>query len=269
MVFPMDGGSPDGDVADTCSVDAECDDGDRCNGAEQCNVATGQCVSGSTLSCDDLDNCTTDTCDPVGGCLNTLIDTDGDGFAPASLGTCSTRPGSSRDCDDDDESRYPGAPELCNERDDDCDDGVDESGTDLECFRDADGDGYPNVAIQVVGCSCPTGYIVAREDGLTDCADTVPEANPGQTEYRADGYMRGGTVSFDWNCDGMETDQLGNQSPPRCVPLGSGSICDLDMSRPGWLSLPPCGSTGMAAGCSSGAPNCRVGTPVESQRACR
>jgi hypothetical protein len=267
MVFPMDGGSPDGQVAE-CSVDEECDDGDRCNGAEQCDVARGQCTSGSTLNCDDLDNCTTDTCEPATGCLNTLIDTDGDGFAPASLGTCSTRPGSSRDCDDDDESRYPGAPELCNERDDDCDDGVDESGTDLECFRDADGDGYPNVAIQVSGCSCPTGYIVAREDGLTDCADTVPEANPGQTEYRADGYMRGGTVSFDWNCDGMETDLLENRiGAPTCTSTfpGSGVCRPYD---PGWVSLPPCAAEGTIALCRGGAVRCDPDT-MTYVRECR
>lgn len=252
----------------TCEDDAACDDGNLCNGRERCDLATHTCQSGAALVCDDGDNCTADSCEPATGCLNALIDADGDGFAPASLGTCSTRPGSSRDCDDDDESRYPGAPELCNARDDDCDSSVDESGTDLECFRDADGDGYPNPAIRVLGCSCPTGYIVARSDGRTDCADTVPEANPGQTEYRTVGYMRGASVSFDWNCDGMETDLLGNQvGAPTCATTSPGSgVCR--PYDPAWVALPPCAGGGTIAICRGGTVRCDPATMTYT-RTCR
>lgn len=244
----------------TCSDDAACGDGDACNGVERCELATHTCQSGTTLTCDDGDNCTTDTCDAATGCRNALIDADGDGFAPASLGTCTTRPSASRDCDDEDESRYPGAAELCNGRDEDCDDAIDESGTDLECFRDADGDGYPNPAIRVLGCTCPTGYIVARADRLTDCADTVPEANPGQTEYRTVGYMRGGSVSFDWNCDGVETDILENRvGVPACTSTFPGSgICQ--PYDPAWVSLPACAVQGTIALCRSGTVRCDPGT---------
>jgi hypothetical protein len=46
-------------------------------------------------------------------------DNDGDGFAPP------------EDCDDTDDTIFPGAPELCDGEDDDCDDQVDEDFTDL------------------------------------------------------------------------------------------------------------------------------------------
>lgn len=263
-----DSGPPDsGTVGDGgCASDADCDDADACNGRERC--AAGTCVTSAALDCDDGDNCTEDSCDASAGCQNTLIDADGDGFAPASLGTCTTRPSASRDCDDDDESRYPGAAELCNGRDEDCDDAIDESGTDLECFRDADGDGYPNPAIRVLGCTCPTGYIVARADELTDCADTVPEANPGQTEYRTVGYMRGGSVSFDWNCDGVETDLLDNRvGAPTCAtnPPGSGVCRPYD---PAWVALPACANEGTVATCMSGILRCDPST-VTYTRGCR
>ena len=45
-----------------------CDDGDVCNGTEACQ--TGICSKGESLNCDDKNDCTTDTCDPVDGCKN-------------------------------------------------------------------------------------------------------------------------------------------------------------------------------------------------------
>lgn len=270
---PRDSGGDVGSEGDSgradgggCSSDADCDDGNACNGRERCDA--GSCLRGAALECDDGDNCTDDTCDPTAGCRNTLIDADGDGFAPAALGTCTTRSGASRDCDDEDETRFPGNAELCNERDEDCDEAIDESGTDLECFRDADGDGYPNPAVRVLGCACPTGYIVARADGLTDCADTVPEANPGQTEYRTVGYMRGGSVSFDWNCDGTERDEVSNRlGPPVCATTFPGSgVCR--PYEPGWVSLPNCGDSGTLQVCQGGAVNCTAST-LSAARRCR
>lgn len=160
------------------------------------------------------------SCDPGLGCRNVLIDGDSDGFAPTRLGTCATRPGASRDCDDDDNQRYPGAPEQCEGEDNDCDELVDEDTVRFDCFRDADGDGYPNPLDRVVDCDCPDGFMPRRADGLTDCADTNPGVNPGATEFSAVGYpVGGGRTSFDWNCDGVEE----RANPDACS--GSGSTC--------------------------------------------
>jgi Tol biopolymer transport system component len=68
-------------VGDTCvppgiclgaptQVALTCGDGDACNGIETCDPGTGNCVAGTPLFCDDGDECTSDTCDPVTGCSN-------------------------------------------------------------------------------------------------------------------------------------------------------------------------------------------------------
>lgn len=43
-----------------------CVDSDVCNGTERC--MGGTCMPGAALSCDDGDDCTVDSCDPVDGC---------------------------------------------------------------------------------------------------------------------------------------------------------------------------------------------------------
>ena len=61
----------DGQCAFTATaVAAACDDADACNGAETCDPATGACVDGTPLDCDDLIACTTDDCDAAAGCTN-------------------------------------------------------------------------------------------------------------------------------------------------------------------------------------------------------
>ena len=59
------------------------------------------------------------------------------------------------DCDDNDASVYPGAPEVCNSTDDDCDGSIDE-GVLNTYYVDNDGDGY-GTASSTQDCSAPTG----------------------------------------------------------------------------------------------------------------
>ena len=76
---------------------------------------------GDPFACDDGDPCTRDICLPDMGCVSLVVDDDHDGFGPGA--TCGD------DCDDADFDSYPGAEELCDEVDNDCDDFVDE-----DCF---------------------------------------------------------------------------------------------------------------------------------------
>jgi hypothetical protein len=67
-------------------------------------------------SCDDGDPCTDDACQVGVGCIHTVRDEDGDGF------DCHN------DCDDTDPSVHPGAHEICNGIDDNCNGLIDEGG---------------------------------------------------------------------------------------------------------------------------------------------
>jgi hypothetical protein len=75
--------------------------------------------------CDDADPCTEDSCDPLTGeCLNVPLDADRDGFAAMVAPDGTTCGGD--DCDDTDDTVYPGAPEVCLDGvDQDCDTLVD------------------------------------------------------------------------------------------------------------------------------------------------
>ncbi len=49
-----------------CVEDAECDDGNACNGQETCATALATCTAGDPVDCTDLDGpCTLGTCDPT------------------------------------------------------------------------------------------------------------------------------------------------------------------------------------------------------------
>lgn len=97
-----------------------CQDGDACNGSEQCVTVGGDgrgCTLGAELYCNDENACTIDSCDPAHGCVFTPKDLDHDGFGDVRCG--------GEDCDDDPRTGrdiHPGAVEICdNRRDDDCD----------------------------------------------------------------------------------------------------------------------------------------------------
>jgi hypothetical protein len=104
----------------------------------------------------------------LSGMLGTvLIDNDGDGWS------------ADIDCDDNDPSVNPGAPETCNGIDDDCNTVIDDNPIDgTTWYEDSDGDGYGNFGVSQESCSQPSGYV----DNDFDCDDTNVDISPDGTE---------------------------------------------------------------------------------------
>nr|WP_255215973.1 putative metal-binding motif-containing protein [Pseudenhygromyxa sp. WMMC2535] len=81
----------------------------------------------------------------------------------------------SLDCDDDDPEVYPGAEEICDEKDNDCDELVDNDAVDAPLwYTDADMDGYGDESSSTASCLQPPDSI--GQGG--DCNDNDPEAYP-------------------------------------------------------------------------------------------
>ncbi|MFC1611567.1 putative metal-binding motif-containing protein [Myxococcota bacterium] len=138
---------------------------------------------------DELCNGTDDDCDDAidEGAVDTTTwyadgDDDGYGDPDVSQVACDQPDGylaDDTDCDDTSDAVFPGAEELCNTVDDDCDDAIDEGAVDVRTwYADADDDGYGDPDVSQVACNQPGGYVA--DD--TDCDDVTTSVHPGAIE---------------------------------------------------------------------------------------
>lgn len=153
---------------------------------------------GGSVAADTDTDVDTDTGEPVVDDTGTepvvvtyYYDYDGDGYGDvtSSLATSEAQPAGwvvdSTDCNDHDLTVNPGAIEMCDTVDNDCNGVVDDSAVDaLNWVGDYDGDGYGDVALDdlTTACSQPPGYA----DNATDCNDTDDTVNPGADEVSND-----------------------------------------------------------------------------------
>ncbi len=174
----------------TCTTTQDADgDGHRATecGGDDCDDSDPTRFPGATEVCDSHDH--DEDCD-----AHTFgaRDADGDGHLDALC--CNIDNASARicgdDCDDTQPTVHPGALEVCDSRDNNCD-GVTDEGTQRMYYRDSDGDrfGDPMQSTAPV-CMAPANYV---EDS-TDCDDADARRNPGAPEV-CDGV--------DNNCNGM------------------------------------------------------------------
>lgn len=122
----------------------------------------------------------------VSGCDGELYfrDADRDGYGSPTFGMrldCMQREGYSTiegDCDENNAAINPSAEEYCNERDDDCDDLVDEGSLPQEHYPDPDGDGHGEMGSEsVLECPPPPSYAPSHDDCLEGNDTVFPGAD--------------------------------------------------------------------------------------------
>lgn len=195
--------APDGFIAQS----GDCDDSNadvHPGGAEVCD--------GSDNDCNGL----FDSADP-GIDLATersyFLDDDGDGYGDDSTSmTSCDQPANyvldDTDCDDNRAEVNPGASEICDGIDNNCNSLFDEDDDTLDLsttntyYADVDGDGY-GVGAAVVACNAPSQH--AEQDG--DCDDGAAAAYPGASEL----------------CDGLDNDCDGGTDGTAAAPNQCGA----------------------------------------------
>ncbi len=241
----LDGdGIGDGQAVDACtspdgysSTNGDCDDLDATS------------APGLDERCDGVDN----NCDgavdeePTVDGLTWYADADGDGFGDTdqSARACQAPPGfvaNDTDCNDGRALIWPGAPEVCDGLDNNCDLAIDElpaSGSQV-WYADDDGDLYGDPSDWVEACAQPAGYIAEN----TDCNDNRQLVNPGATEFcngldnDCNGLVDDGAAdALSWFLD-IDGDGFGDPSAPvaACAPssvlVADDTDCDdYDASR--------------------------------------
>jgi hypothetical protein len=122
----VDSCSPGGSIdASGCvhTPDASRCAGDFCTVGRVCNPTAG-CVGGAARVCTDGSPCTDDTCDETTNmCDSALRDGDGDSYGPISVSGVAC---GGTDCDDGNGAIHPGATELCDGLDNNCNTMIDE-----------------------------------------------------------------------------------------------------------------------------------------------
>ena len=213
-------------AVETCNgIDDDCDgtadNGDPGGGADCQTGLDGVCDAGHEHCIQGVFSCVPDygpgelpeTCnaqdDDCDGLLDEGLpqqsyfkDDDGDGLGTqATIQGCMQPTGyatKSGDCNDNNVDIYPGAIELCNDGDDNCNGFVDEGVQKPTFFKDNDMDGYGGVS-STLACSAPPGYVT----DAGDCNDFNSMIYPNAPE---------GCNDLDDNCNGLIDDGVPTQT---------------------------------------------------------
>ena len=178
-----------------------------------CNDNDPKIKPGAKEFCNGIDDNCDGVTDPASAedCTNYFYDGDGDtygtSFAPVKCLCVTTgfyTAKSTGDCSDNDASIHPGAVEICNSKDDNCD-GTADNGAGPFYYQDADGDTFGNPNISLQSCSTVPTFVSNK----LDCNDGDAKIKPGASEI----------------CDGVDNDCNGKTDDGVC---NDSKLCTID-----------------------------------------
>jgi MYXO-CTERM domain-containing protein len=228
-ILDADGGPSDigafggPDAPEGAAVD---NDGDGYVALEDCDDNDPTVFPGAEETCDGVDQ----DCDGLidvgavdGGTFYLDVDRDGEGDPATEVEACDAPAGhvsTPGDCDDTNASIFPGALEVCDGLDQDCN-GVADDGLLEVWFSDADGDGFGDAEVSEEDCRAPVGFVA--DD--TDCDDGDGFSYPGAPDELGD--------QVDQDCDGED----GSLTPEGGKKPSDGCGCASSGPATGWLWL--------------------------------
>ena len=209
-------GEEDPKAVDPLAID---DDGDGFSENDgDCDDASADVNPNATETCDEIDN----DCDGLVDGEDDSIqfpegstyyeDSDGDGYGDLStaLQACTQPAGlitDFSDCDDSSADVYPGAVEICDELDNDCDTLVDDEDDSLDAttgtvfYMDMDGDGEGDPLFETAACIMPENTV----NNNTDCDDSDASFNTADAD--GDGLTTCGDLANNLrDCDDDDAD---------------------------------------------------------------
>ena len=231
-----------------------------------CNDTDASIRPGQAETCNAIDDDCDGTRDNGLPFQDFYLDGDGDGFGSAMsapVNSCQTvvqgRVSNPGDCNDLNPTIKPGAVELCNKVDDNCDGQMDNGIAFTNYYPDVDGDGFGDVTAQSESSCAP---MPGKVDNDSDCNDAIATVKPGAPETcngaddDCDTQIDEGLtfVSYYPDMDGDGFGAMGAMAQSSCIPVAGKVLNASDCNDSSGLVKPTATETcnGIDDNCAGG-----------------